>query len=150
MIMKGRCSNLRHVSRTHRVDLDCPFDQINLDSSTFIRRLRTTEQVTDMLTRGAFTTIQWKSLTRLFDIQPASNLNVDRGLSEYSCSAVSLKTQLAMSNACSSQRDVDKWTVGREARRLLKQSTLRLGKQRNNKLVPEAPIGETQCFITQA
>ena len=32
MIMKGRSSTMRHVSRTHRVALDWLFDRINLDS----------------------------------------------------------------------------------------------------------------------
>ena len=32
MIIKGRSPTMRHVSRTHRVALDCLFDRINLDS----------------------------------------------------------------------------------------------------------------------
>ena len=32
MIIKGRSPTMRHVSRTHRVDLDWLFDRIKLDS----------------------------------------------------------------------------------------------------------------------
>ena len=31
MIIKGRSPTMRHVSRTHRVALDCFFDRIDLD-----------------------------------------------------------------------------------------------------------------------
>ena len=48
---------------------------------------------------------QWKSLMRLFDIHPPSDVSVDRSFSESPRSAVSQKTPLAMSNANSSQRD---------------------------------------------
>ena len=44
MIIKGRSPSLRHVSRSHRVDLGWLFERINLDSSIPIRYVRTTEQ----------------------------------------------------------------------------------------------------------
>ena len=56
----------------------------------------------DVLTEGAFSTIQWKSLMQLFDVHPPPQLNVDP---ESSCSAVSQQTPLVMSTACSSQRE---------------------------------------------
>ena len=34
MIIKGRSPTMRHVSRTHRVALDCLFDRINLDPTS--------------------------------------------------------------------------------------------------------------------
>ena len=72
-----------------------------------------------MLTKSAFTTIQWKSLMRLFDIHPPPNLNVDRSHSESSYAAVSLITHLAMSNTYSSQRDFESgpWEEKSETRR---------------------------------
>ena len=44
------------------------FVRIKLDSSIPIRHVRTAEQLADILTDGALTAIQWKSLMRLFDI----------------------------------------------------------------------------------
>ena len=43
----------------------------------------------------------------LIDIRPSLDLNFDRSLEESSCSAVSQKRPLAMSNASSSQRDFE-------------------------------------------
>ena len=36
MIVKGRSPNLRHVGRTHRVDLDWPFERINKDPMSLL------------------------------------------------------------------------------------------------------------------
>ena len=66
--MKRRSSIVRHVSRTHFVDRKRLFVRIKLDSSIPIRHVRTAEQLADILTDGALTAIQWKSLMRLFDI----------------------------------------------------------------------------------
>ena len=63
------------MSHTLRVDLDWPFERINLDSSISTRYVLTTEQLA-LLTKGAFTTIQWKSLMRLSDDHPPSCLNL--------------------------------------------------------------------------
>ena len=49
---------------------------------------RTAEPLADTLTKGAFTDIQWKSLMRVFDIHPPSDLNVDRSFSESDSSVV--------------------------------------------------------------
>ena len=76
--------NLRHVSRTHHVNLDCPFQRINLDSSSAVRYLRNIEQLADMLTTAAFAVLQRKSLMQFCDFYPPFDLNVDRSLSESS------------------------------------------------------------------
>ena len=41
MIIKGRSSTMRHVSRTHRVALDWLFDRINLDPKIQIKYIDT-------------------------------------------------------------------------------------------------------------
>ena len=69
MISKGCRTNVRHVPRTHRVDLFWLFSELILDRSISIRYVRTTEQLADMLIKGAFTAGQWKSLMWAFDIQ---------------------------------------------------------------------------------
>ena len=89
----------RHVSRTHRVDLNWKFQRINLDSTIFIRLVRTTEHLADMLTKCAFTTILLKLMMRFLNMNPPPNLKVDRSRSKSSCSAVSHKHPLAISNA---------------------------------------------------
>ena len=68
MIIEGRRLDWRHVSLTHRVDLDRLLGRIQLDNWMFIRSVRTHEPLVDLLTKCLFTTIQWKSLMRLFDI----------------------------------------------------------------------------------
>ena len=50
MIIKGRSLTMRHVSRTHRVALDCLFDRINLDSKIKIKYIDTRNQLADILT----------------------------------------------------------------------------------------------------
>ena len=55
MIIKGRTPTMRHVSRTHRVELDWLFDRINLDSKIQIKYIDTTNQLADILTEGNFT-----------------------------------------------------------------------------------------------
>ena len=106
---KGCSPNLRHVSRTHRVDLDWLSKRINFEHFFFMRCVRTTEQLADILTEGAFTAIQWMYLMRLRDIQPPSDLNVDRCLpSRISLFCSFSKTHLAMSNAYSFQRDFER------------------------------------------
>ena len=68
VIIQGRSPKLTHESRTQPVHLDGLFERINLDSSLSIRHVRAGDQLADMLTEGAFTTTQWKSVMRLFDI----------------------------------------------------------------------------------
>ena len=65
LIITRRRHNLRHVSRTHRVDLDWQFVRINLDRSVM------------------------EVSHAVFDIHQPSRLNVDRSLSESSGSALS-------------------------------------------------------------
>ena len=78
-----------------------------LDSCLSIPHVRTTAQLADMLTTIAFTTLQFESLMRLFNIHPPSYLNVDHSLSAQSCAAFSFEAPLAMSNANSAHRDLE-------------------------------------------
>ena len=48
VIRKGRSTNLRHVSRYHRFDLDWLLRRIKLSPSISIRYVRTTEHSADM------------------------------------------------------------------------------------------------------
>ena len=67
MIIKGRCSALRHAFRTHRVALDWLFDRINLDPKIQIKYIDTENQLADILTRRNFTRDEWNHLLCLFN-----------------------------------------------------------------------------------
>ena len=53
MIQKGRSPTMRHVPRTHRVDLDWLLERIRNDDGIWIKYIHTTLQIADMLTKGA-------------------------------------------------------------------------------------------------
>ena len=61
MMLKGRSPNLRHVTRTHRVDLDWLFERIRQDPGIFLKYVKTRYQIGDLLTKGAFTAELWRS-----------------------------------------------------------------------------------------
>ena len=105
MIMKKVAVPNQFETRTHCVDM--VFERINF-GHLYIHSMRTKEHLADTWTKGAFTTSQWKSLMRLFDIHPPSNLNVDRHFLDSSCSAVSPQTSHATSDVYHRRRDVDK------------------------------------------
>ena len=69
MIIKGRSPTMRHVSRTHRVALDCLFDRINLDPEIQIKYI----DIADILTKGNFTRDEWNHLLNLFNISHFSS-----------------------------------------------------------------------------
>ena len=68
MVIKGRSPNMRHVTRTHRVDLDWLYERIREDPGINIRYVSTTKQIADILTKGSFTTKQWDELCRLAQV----------------------------------------------------------------------------------
>ena len=73
MIVKGRSPTLRHVGRTHRVDLDWLFDRITKDPGMFIKWDGTKEQLGDILTKGSSTADAWNALLRLSLMMPPSS-----------------------------------------------------------------------------
>ena len=75
MIIKGRSSTMRHVSRTHRVALDWLCDRINLDSKIQIKYIDTKKQLANILTKGNFTRDEWNHLLCLFNISHFSSIN---------------------------------------------------------------------------
>ena len=68
MIIKGRSSTMRHVSRNHRVALDWLFGRINLDPKIQIKYIDTKNQLADILTKGNFTRDERNHLLSLFRI----------------------------------------------------------------------------------
>ena len=73
MTIKGRSPALRHVPRTHRIDLDWLFERIREDPGVAMRYVNTKFQIADLLTKGSFSSWQWKALCELAQVVPPSN-----------------------------------------------------------------------------
>ena len=69
---------MRHVPRTHRVDLDWLFERIRTDPGVYLRYVGTKEQIGDIFTKGAFTADQWWRLCRLAQIGNVSSFTTVR------------------------------------------------------------------------
>ena len=81
MIINGRSPTMRHVSRTHRVALDCLFDRINLDPKIEIRYIDSKHQIAVILTTGNFRRDEWNNLLHLFNISLFSSLRCTNNVS---------------------------------------------------------------------
>ena len=68
MVIKNRAATMRHVSRTHRIDLDWLFERFLLDPAISIRYVGTKEQIADFLTKGLFTSNSWNHLCKLAQV----------------------------------------------------------------------------------
>ena len=75
MCIKGRSPSMRHVSRTHRIDLDWLWERMRTDLGVFIKYVGTKEQIVDMFTKGAFTSEAWLRLCKLAQIGDVSHFN---------------------------------------------------------------------------
>ena len=71
---------MRHVVRTHRVDLDWLFERIRTDPGVRIQFISTKNQIADMLTKGHFTANQWDYFTRLCQLVDMSEPQTPRAL----------------------------------------------------------------------
>ena len=71
----GRSPALRHVARTHRVDLDWLFERVREDPSVFGRYIHTALQIADILTKGNFTAEKWNNLCSLLRVCPRPPTN---------------------------------------------------------------------------
>ena len=65
MCVKGRSPNMRHVQRTHRVDLDWLFERIMRDKAISIKYVNTKQQLAEILTKGSFSEATWLVLLEL-------------------------------------------------------------------------------------
>ena len=73
MTIKERAPMLRHVARTHRVDLDWLFERLKTDPGLSIKFIGTKEQMADMLTKGSFTRTDWLAPCRLTGVGPSQS-----------------------------------------------------------------------------
>ena len=91
MIIKGRSSTMRHVSRIHIVALDELFDRTNLGSKIQIPYIDTTHPHAHILTKGNFARDEWNNLLRLFNISHFSPLWCTQNFSFTGCPTMMAK-----------------------------------------------------------
>ena len=72
--IKGRSPAMRHVARTHRVDLDWLWERIRDDPGVFIKYVGTKEQIADLFTKGSFSVELWLRFCRLAQIGDEKSL----------------------------------------------------------------------------
>ena len=82
---KGRSPTMRHISRTHSVDLDWLHGRINHDPMILIKYVNTTQQLANSLTKWSFTGDKCTQLTLLVNIMThttvtQSNLSVSSAI----------------------------------------------------------------------
>ena len=62
--IKQHSPNMRHVARTHRVDLDWFWQRVAEDPGVNMKYINTKFQIADILTKGQFTAWQWNELCK--------------------------------------------------------------------------------------
>ena len=77
MTIKERAPMMRHVARTHRVDLDWLFERLKQDPGLSIRFVGTKQQIADLFTKGSFTVTAWQQLCDLAEVGPPGDLLTD-------------------------------------------------------------------------
>ena len=108
MINKWRSPNLRHVTRTHRVDLFLfVFQWVNVDHFILTKCVRTNDQVADILTRGLLATMQWHSSSTSWQIRRRYESNEVRSFYHKPLSCSALGEPQAMSQVTTQPENVD-------------------------------------------
>ena len=59
---------MRHVNRTHRVNLDWIFERVREDPAITIKYVNTKQQAADILTKGSFIAQTWMNLCSLAQV----------------------------------------------------------------------------------
>ena len=101
MIINGRSSIMRLVSRTHRCALDRLFDRINLDPKIQIKYVDTRNQLADLLTKGSFTRDEWDHFHRLLNVMNFSMFSCSHFLPNRKKSVMSKRAQKSTSKESS-------------------------------------------------
>ena len=111
MTIKGRSTKMRHVPRTHRVDLDWLFERIQKDPGVHIKYVNTFKQIADMLTKSSFSGEAWRRLLSHANIIPTSDLkekkvNTEaRGVAKATPVSTTTATPTATSDSVKSSHD---------------------------------------------
>ena len=72
MIIQGRSSHTRCVSRTHRLNLEWLSDRVNMDLKISVTNVHSRQHIADMSTKGSLTSCKWNELMILFCAVPES------------------------------------------------------------------------------
>ena len=68
MTIKVRAPTMRHMQRTHRIDVDSLFENIHKMQGLSIKYISTKLQIADIFTKGSFSVQTWNSLCKLLQI----------------------------------------------------------------------------------
>ena len=68
-MIKGKSPDMRHVSRTHRGDVDWSCDRVFFIRLFSLRYVTTEEQMADILTKGSFTISQCTDHIQLVNVK---------------------------------------------------------------------------------
>ena len=68
---------MTHISRTHRLNVDCFFTQDFPGSWDQIKYVNTSKKIADILTKGSFSCERWPLLTHLFNLV-TPNMHINR------------------------------------------------------------------------
>ena len=108
MCLKGRSPALRHVSRTHRVNLDWLIERIKIDPGIQMKYVGTNQQLADMLTKASFTVQKWDGMLKMHQIgkpgkpMPDKFIRKNEGHLQISRSAVLAQRETALFHSASS------------------------------------------------
>ena len=70
MCKKVRAPTMRHVPRTHRIDVDTLLERIHGDKGISIKYVNTKLQIADIFTKGSFSVQTWNDLCNLLQVGP--------------------------------------------------------------------------------
>ena len=70
MCVKIGAPTMRHMERTHRIDVDALFERIHGEKGMCIKYINTKLQIADIVTNGSFSVQTWNTLCRLLQVGP--------------------------------------------------------------------------------
>ena len=70
MTIKVRAPTMRHMQRTHRIDVDSFFENIHEMQGLMIKYISTKLQIADIFTKGSFSVQTWNLSCKLLQIGP--------------------------------------------------------------------------------
>ena len=72
---RGRTMELRHLARTHRVNLSFLYGIALHSPYIYLQYTKTSNQAADIFTKGQFTVIQWNRLLKMVCIAPLTEVS---------------------------------------------------------------------------
>ncbi len=66
---------MRHMQRTHRIDVESLFESIHAIDGLSIKYINTKNQIADIFTKGSFSVQSWDTLCKLLKIGSIGKVN---------------------------------------------------------------------------